>query len=126
MRGELRAYDLLRAQFPLAHWVRIETWTGPGVLDVNGCLHGAEVWVECKKAKVPANELRGLYRAKVRPAQIAWEHVRRQAGGRTFVALMVGTELYLLPGYVLPDLKRGVQLTWLRQRRINIVQLFVA
>lgn len=123
MANETRAYRRLRGLFPQAHWQRLETWTGSGVFDVNGCLQGVEAWVECKEGTDPKTD-RGLVRTKVRPAQVAWEFLRRQAAGRTFVALIVGDQLHLLPGHTLRELKKGVTRKWISENKISFIELF--
>ena len=121
--AELRAYARLKALFPAAHFVRLESWTGVGIPDANGCCQGVEVWVECKEVRKPVRAST-LLKPKIRPAQIAWEQQRRSAGGRTFVALMVGKELYLLPGRHLAILSHGLPLTTVQQLSVNHLELF--
>lgn len=123
MVDETRAYNRLKRHFPRAHWQRLESWTGTGILDANGCLHGVENWVECKEGSNPKTT-RGLVRTKVRPAQVAWEYLRRQAGGRTWVALLVGDELFLLRGHHLAALKNGVTREWLEKENVPRDLLF--
>ena len=105
--AELRAYAYLKARFPAAHFQRLETWAGVGVPDINACFRGVEAWVECKEILRPAKASSPIRHPKVREAQIAWETHRRFVGGRTFVALMLGEEFRLLPGYSLIELKAG-------------------
>lgn len=121
--AEKRAYKILVRQYPNAHWQRFESWTMPGIFDANACLDGVEVWVECKEAKDPKTS-RGLIRAKVRKGQVPWEHLRRRAGGRTFIALMVGQAFYLLHGHHLKALKKGVTQMWLVNNNIHYTKLF--
>lgn len=121
--NENRAYKKLTVLFPYAHWTRIETWTGPGVLDVNGCLVGVESWVECKQAYRPKTS-RGLIRAKVRKEQVAWEYLRRSAGGRTFIALMLDDDLFVLKGELLKTLKGGVTEAFIRKNALSPESIF--
>lgn len=92
---ENRAYHRLKKRWPAAHWQRFESWTGAGIFDVNGCNFGREIWVECKQGTVKKN---GIISCKVRSAQVAWEFARRKAGGNTYIALLLGKELLILPG----------------------------
>ena len=108
MKGELRAYQKLCRLFPKAHFIRIESWTGVGFFDVNGCLNGVEAWAECKQVNKPKRPETLIKSYKIRPAQIAWESLRRRAGGRTFVALMIGDDFCLLPGKFLVNLRDGM------------------
>jgi hypothetical protein len=122
--NENRAYQKLKAMFPAAHWQRLETWAAMGIFDSNACLHGVEAWIECKEGTDPLTS-RGLIKCKVRPTQVAWEFLRRRAGGRTFVAVMVGKELYVILGENISKLKRGVTRRWLDGARINPSAMFV-
>lgn len=101
---ENRAYQRLKRLHPHAHWQRLESWTGTGIFDVNACYNWVEVWVECKQGTIKKD---GTIAVNVRPAQIAWEFCRRQAGGRTFVALLLGKELLLLPGIMIKNLNKS-------------------
>jgi hypothetical protein len=72
---------LIQNHLPEVHWARIETWAvGPGIPDLNGCLWGQEVWVECKATY-------GWMVSKVRIPQIGWTERRARAGGRCWVAV---------------------------------------
>jgi len=73
--------SLIQTHLPEVDWARIETWAvGPGMPDLNGCLLGQEVWVECKSTY-------GWLVSKVRFAQVAWTERRTRAGGRCLVAV---------------------------------------
>lgn len=123
MSDEKLAYSALKKKFPMAHWQRFETWAGVGVFDANGCLNGVESWVECKQVSQPKTP-RGRIKPKVRPGQVAWEFLRRRAGGRTFIALLVGSDLVLLKGMYLANLKKGVTQTWIRENALRLEVLF--
>jgi hypothetical protein len=123
--AENQAYKALRRRFPYAHWQRLETWTGTGIFDANACLDSVESWVECKEAKTPKTS-RGLIQCKVRPAQVAWEFLRRASGGRTFVALYVYGKTYLLRGEHIGKLKKGVTQKWLEENQLDMLKLFSA
>ena len=59
------------------HWQRIETGgTGRGIPDLNGCLHGREVWVELKFIKAG-------FKVGLSAMQCGWHLKRAAAGGRT-------------------------------------------
>lgn len=123
MPSENRAYKALKRLHPSAHAVRIETWTGNGIFDANLCKDGIEVWVECKQTDRPKKKETPI-KAKVRKGQIPWEYERRRAGGRTYVALMVDSELYLLPGEKIKDLVNGIEQTLLDNIRLSPLNLF--
>jgi hypothetical protein len=104
---ETRGLAHLKKQFPYGHFQRIETWAGSGIFDLNVCIGSVESWVELKQAIRPKRESTPV-KAHVKPGQIAWEHLRRSAGGRTFVGLTLGSEFLLLPGFMLKNLSVGV------------------
>jgi hypothetical protein len=71
---------IFRKQMPHVHWQPVETWsTGQGVPDLNGCVSGAEFWIEMKQTK--SNKV------KIEPEQVAWAERRLRAGGRVFLAV---------------------------------------
>ena len=74
-------------------WQAIESGgTGGGIPDLNGCIAGKELWIECKAA--------AAWRVKISPAQVAWAERRLRHGGRVFLAVRrAGTELWLFPGW---------------------------
>lgn len=68
----------LKAHMPLVHWTRIETTTGNGVPDVEGCYQGVAVWIEIKSV--------GKYGdIDLTPVQCAWHRARAKAGGRSVI-----------------------------------------
>jgi hypothetical protein len=73
--------EIFRDRMPQVDWQRIETGAmGPGTPDLNGCLGGTEVWVECKATF-------GWTLASLTPQQNAWLSRRSRKGGRCFVAV---------------------------------------
>lgn len=123
MPSENRAYDRLKRHFPTAFWQRYETWTGTGIFDSSGTLQGCHSWVENKQVDRPKTK-RGLIKPKVRPAQVAWEALMRRAGGVTRIALLVGSELYILNGFRLRYLKAGITQEQLESWRLSINNIF--
>lgn len=121
---ETRAYNRLKKLFPEAHWVRIESWAAVGTFDSNGCLDKQEVWVECKQVDGPRKRDNVVVCNNVRPAQIAWEAARRASGGKTFVAIMIGQEMLLLPGSCIKNLKYGIDYNLLKNLAIKPQNLF--
>lgn len=121
---ETRAYDKLCKMFPKAHWNRIETWASIGIFDSNACMNGVEVWVECKQVKKPKGAASYLP-IKVRQSQVLWEASRRAKGGKTFIAVMVDSEMFLLHGWRIKNLKEGVTYEELKLYSINPNFLFV-
>ena len=123
MKNEKRAYPRLKASHPDAHWQRIEGYTSTGAFDINACVHGREVWIESKDGTVPKHA-NGLVRCKVRPSQVAWEHLRRQAGGRTFLAILVGDRLFIIRGQYIAVVKKGVTIPWLVTHDVGVESIF--
>ena len=121
---ETRGLAHLKKQFPRAHFQRVETWAGSGVPDTNCCMDGVEAWIELKQVSRPKTN-RGLIKPKVKPEQIAWEALRRAAGGRTWVGLMVDHEFYLLRGKHLKELGIGISQTRLSELKSPMQQLFL-
>lgn len=123
--AESRAYDRLKKAYPKAHWQRFETWTGVGVFDTNACLDdGMEIWVELKEV-IPPKKLTDAWivKPKVRPSQVAWQAIRQQAGGRTFVAIMVGPTMYVIAGRHIKQLKEGIPLGEIKKLDIPLWRL---
>ena len=87
-------YDRLRGRLKDIHWQRVETTTGSGVPDVNGCHAGAEFWVECKVTHG--------WSLVIRDSQTAWITRRVGQGGRVRVAVwqsgMDRNDLWIVPG----------------------------
>ncbi len=74
---------LIQRKMPDAHWTPIESrLTGRGIADLNGCLHGVEVWIEVKRLE-GKRKLR--FRFPLKPSQANWLNKRWQAGGRVFI-----------------------------------------
>ena len=125
---ETRALDALKRLYPLADFQTISGLVQGGVFDCNACQLGAdglgvEVWVEFKQHARPKTEV-GRVRPAVRPGQVGWEARRRAAGGRTFVALMLDSTLYLLPGWCIKELKYGMTMARVEELRLDSRSLF--
>lgn len=121
---ETRAYTKLKKLYPRAHWIRIESWTEPGIFDLNGCFNGCDVWIECKQVTRPKTR-RGMIKPEVKKEQVVWEHNRRKVGGATYVALMVDMELYLFHGIALSALKKGVTQEWIEETHLRADPAFM-
>jgi len=76
-KPESRLWKVLRDGITDIHWTRIESWSSPGVPDVNGCAEFGEFWIELKIIK--------NNRVLLSPHQIAWLLTRSRHGGRSFV-----------------------------------------
>lgn len=123
--AESRAYKRLKAMHPGAHWQRFESWSGVGVFDANACQDGVEIWVENKEVRpVKRPTPDWIVKAKVRKSQIAWQKQRSESGGRTFVALMLGPSLLVLPGAFILNLHRGVEYEELLMNELNPKEIF--
>jgi hypothetical protein len=88
--GNLR--PLFARHMPRAHWVSVETWsTGQGVPDTEYCFPGGRSgWIEFKAATG--------WKVNLSPHQVAWIERRVRAGGRAFIAVRKGNELFVYPG----------------------------
>lgn len=100
---ETRALAYLRKLYPKGHFQVVGGCATGGVLDVNCCFDGVEVWVELKQYKRPKTA-KGKIQPSIMRGQPAWSELRRRAGGKTFVGIMVGSDFYLLPGSCLIEL----------------------
>jgi penicillin-binding protein-related factor A (putative recombinase) len=82
------------------HLNRIENSAGNGMADVNGCFKGIEFWLELKKANKPSNAKTPI-KIKFQDGQPIWLKNRYRAGGRVFVAILIGkyskANRYLIP-----------------------------
>jgi hypothetical protein len=124
--AESRAYKRLKAMHPTAHWQRFESWSGVGVFDSNACQDGVEIWVENKEIKPVKNRHDDwLVKTKVRPSQVAWEALRRRAGGKTFVALVIGPDLCIIEGKFMKELKEGIPYKMLCMILVDPRSLFI-
>lgn len=119
---ETRAYKHLKKTHTAVHWIRIESSTSEGAYDINGCLKN-EVWIEQKQIKKPKRK-DTLIKIKIRPSQIIWGVQRRRAGGRTFFAIMVGRELYIIRGELTAMLMNGVTYQKLKEIQFPIEKIF--
>lgn len=80
---ESKFWQTLKKSLP-GHWQRIETMTGGGVPDVNGCVQGQEIWLELK-ILVGKTYPRWQSSQGVTPLQHAWLTNRARVGGLGFV-----------------------------------------
>lgn len=119
--AESRAYQKLKRHYPRAHWQRFESWTGVGVFDTNACLNGREIWIELKEV-VPPKILndKWIVKPKVRPSQVAWQALKAAAGGATYIAIMVGMNMYIIEGGYIGELRTGMPLKKLKQLNIPV------
>lgn len=85
-------WKAMRAHMPNVHWTRIETTTGNGVPDLEGCFRGVAVWIEIKSVSASG----ALY---LTPGQCAWHTARAKAGGRNYILAANHTTLWLWQGW---------------------------
>jgi Holliday junction resolvase len=112
---------------PEADWVRIESGAvASGTPDLNGCLDGKEVWIECKATKT-------WKVTNIRSAQVAWMEKRSRHGGRCKLAirrnhwdedvlwilktnamrvLLDGTSLHQMPAHLILNIEPGGPAQW--------------
>lgn len=124
---ETRAYGHLKKKFTFAHWCRIEGYASPGIPDANACYNGHEVWIEFKQFKKPKKTetlIKLDMKKKSVRDQVTWGVRRRRAGGRTFYAVMVGNEFYLINGSLTAMLISGITYKQLQQIKMDESQLF--
>ena len=81
---------------------RLENSVGQGHPDVEGCIDGAQIWIELKSEDRPVRPTTAV-KPKTRPSQSIWHKERTKAGSRIhWVLLQVGegrkARLYLIPG----------------------------
>jgi len=98
-KPESKLWHLLRDNITDIHWVRIESWSTPGVPDLNGCAEFGEFWVELKIIK---NK-----RVVLSPHQVAWHLTRARHSGVSFILAREAarTPLFLFSGSRVKDLK---------------------
>ena len=75
-KPESKLWKTLRDGVTDVHWTRIESWSSPGVPDVNCCASFGEFWIELKVTK--------SNRILLSPHQIAWHTLRSRHGGRSY------------------------------------------
>ena len=95
---ESKLWKVLRDGITDIHWVRIESWSSPGVPDVNGCAEFGEFWIELKIIKHK--------RVVLSPHQIAWHVTRSRHSGRSYILAREAskTPLFLFSGERAKDL----------------------
>jgi len=78
------------------HWTRVESWSVPGVPDLNGCMNGKEFWVELKVLTTKTDKKF----PKWRPHQIAWQTGRTAKGGCVWnlVHHLLSRRLFIIDG----------------------------
>ena len=84
-------WQQIKRALPYVHWQRIETGTGQGVPDVNGCIGGDEFWLELKIAQ--GNKV------KITPGQIAWLMQRIDAGGKAWIIVKKKEQIFIYNEY---------------------------
>lgn len=85
------------------HLQRIESSTGSGIPDIEGCWNGTSFWLELKAVDILPVKDTSRLNITIHPAQINWLERRWSIGGRVFVLLRTGQSrhmrYYLIPGY---------------------------
>ena len=74
---ESKLWRALRNGVTDVHWTRIESWSSPGVPDVNCCASFGEFWIELKVTK--------NNRVALSPHQISWHLKRHRFNGRSYI-----------------------------------------
>ena len=93
---------LAAARIEGLHLQRIESSTGSGIPDIEGCWNGASFWLELKAVDRLPVKAHSRLTTTISPAQINWLARRWSVGGRVFVLLRTGQSrrmrYYLIPG----------------------------
>ncbi len=92
---EKKFWQALKRLLPDVHWQRIETTTGCGIPDVNGCYKAGEFWLELKVLKGKHSL---SFQSSLKPLQSAWLFKRWLAGGRCFIAACYEDEILVWNG----------------------------
>lgn len=110
------------------HMSRVENAVGTGMSDVEGCLEdplsgiGIQFWIELKCEKRPARDTTTI-KPRFQSTQEPWHRRRRDAGGRTFVLLQVGSasgaRRYMLWGEMIPQMTKGM--TEVQLERLSVI-----
>lgn len=84
------------------HMQRIESSTGSGVPDIEGCWAGESFWIELKAVDVKPTKPGAKAGVKIRPAQINWLERRWNVAGNAYILIRLGKNYnatcYLVPG----------------------------
>lgn len=96
---------------------RVENGVVEGMPDVSMCAGGIDVWVELKYvAKWPSRaNTRVLGDRGLRPEQINWHLRQQRAGGRSFVVVGVGKEIYIADGLHAKEMNSWVSEEWFKR-----------
>jgi hypothetical protein len=96
---------------------RLENLAGAGAPDVEGCLRGAQLWLELKVAARPARKATRLrFGSPLRDSQVEWAKEQLSAGGPLGYLIQVGAgperAIYLIHGCKYEALHAGVNEEW--------------
>jgi hypothetical protein len=96
---------------------RVENGVCDGMPDVSMTAGGIDAWVELKYvAKWPSRaNTRVMGDAGLRPEQINWHLRHQRAGGRSFVVVGVGKEIYLADGMHAKEMNSWVSDDWFKK-----------
>ena len=98
------------------HLVRVENAAEDGTPDVNYCIGGVEGWVELKHVpRAPVRATTNIRYKRYTREQVDWGVSRRVVGGRAFVLVQVGREVFLFDAENGPSLREGRKLSWYRE-----------
>lgn len=97
-------WDSIKKALPYVHWQRIESSTGQGIPDVNGCIGGDSFWLELKVVS-------GI-KVHLRSSQVAWLMRRSDVGGSAWILIKKKDIIYLYHAYQAKELmKQGLKLS---------------
>ena len=101
---------------------RVENGVCDGMPDVSMTCAGIDVWVELKYvAQWPARaNTRVLGDRGLRPEQVNWHLRHNRAGGKSFVLVGIGKEMFLAQGQYCKEVNSWVSADWLKDgRQVN-------
>ena len=98
---------------------RVENGVCDGMPDVSMTCAGIDVWVELKYvAQWPARaNTRVMGDRGLRPEQVNWHLRHQRAGGKSFVLVGIGKEMFLASGQYSKEVNSWVSSDWLKDGR---------
>lgn len=96
---------------------RVENGVVEGMPDVNMCAGGVDTWVELKYVDRWPSRANTFVLGKygLRPEQINWHLRQARAGGKSWILVGVGKEMYLARGGMVRDVNSWVSEDWFKK-----------
>lgn len=86
---------LVRELRELGHIQPIESVTGPGIPDLNGCIEGVDFWIELKYFKKWPKK---NFKSKLSEYQKLWLRTRWKNGGQAYYLAQIEKDYLLISG----------------------------